>query len=107
MKKVLVLLSAFVSLWGCEKVVTDEPVVKDDDTIKESVSDKDVTDSLLIDFELPAILYASVSGDDEQNEDTPQTRTYVGIDRKKVLWHNGDAVSYFAGNIQGVPEDLS
>ena len=99
MKKVLVLLSAFVFLWGCEKVGADEPVVKDDDTIKESVSDKDVTDSLLIDFELPAILYASVSGDDEQNEDTHQTRTYVGIDRKKVLWHNGDAVSYFAGNI--------
>lgn len=99
MKKVLVLLSAFVFLWGCEKVGADEPIVKDDDTIKESVSDKEVTDSLLIDFELPAILYASVSGDDEQNEDTPQTRTYVGIDRKKVLWHNSDAVSYFAGNV--------
>ena len=52
MKKVLVLLSAFVFLWGCEKVGADEPV-KDDTTIEDETPDTEAPDSLLTDYVLP------------------------------------------------------
>ena len=81
-------------LFGCEKVDRDVPV-KEDTTIEGDVSDKEAVDSLLADFVLPETLFASISGADEQNDDKPQTRTYV--DNKNVLWQNGDAISYFAG----------
>ena len=67
-------------MWGCEKVSLDEPV-KDD--------------SLLTDYVLPEILYASMSDDGKDSE----TRTYVGGGNgKSVLWHSGDEISYFSGD---------
>lgn len=52
-------------------------------------------DSLLTDYVLPEILYASMSDDGKDSE----TRTYVGgEDGKAVLWHNGDEISYFSGD---------
>lgn len=78
--KRLALFLFIASLWGCEKVSLDEPV-KDD--------------SLLTDYVLPEILYASMSDDDKDSE----TRTYVGGgDGKSVLWHSGDEISYFSGD---------
>ena len=103
MKKIFAILAIFAFIWGCEKVDRDEPV-KEDAPIEEVTPDKEVPDSLLSDFVLPEILYASVSDKDgqenetTQNEEKPQTRTVVG-DGKKVLWQTGDAVSYFAGNM--------
>ena len=109
MKKLLILFSLLALFWACEKM-NDDVSVKEDTKIegeapdKESVdtlvTDKEVVDSLLIDFVLPDVLRASMSGDgsdDSENEEKPQTKTYT--DNMKVLWHNGDAISYFAGNI--------
>ena len=94
MKKLLFISSfALAFFWGCEKVDPDVPV-KDDEVIEGETPDKEETDTLLTDYVLPDILYASMYGEDE---DDPQTRTYV--DNGVVLWQNGDAVSYFAGNI--------
>ena len=94
MKRLVILFSLIAFLFGCEKVDRDVPV-KEDTTIEGDVSDKEAVDSLLADFVLPETLFASISGADEQNDDKPQTRTYV--DNKNVLWQNGDAISYFAG----------
>ena len=94
MKKLLFISSfALAFFWGCEKIDPDVPV-KDEEVIEGETPDKETVDTLLTDYVLPDILYASMSGDDE---DEPQTRTYV--DNGVVLWQNGDAVSYFASNI--------
>ena len=93
MKKLLFISFALAFFWGCEKVDSDVPV-KDDEVIEGETPDKEETDTLLTDYVLPDILYASMSGEDE---DDPETRTHV--DKGVVLWQNGDAVSYFAGNI--------
>ena len=94
MKKLLFISSfALAFFWGCEKIDPDVPV-KDEEVIEGETPDKEEADTLLTDYVLPDILYASMSGDDE---DDPQTRTYV--DNGVVLWQNGDAVSYFASNI--------
>ena len=94
MKKLLFISSfALAFFWGCEKIDPDVPV-KDDDVIEGETPDKETVDTLLTDYVLPDILYASMYGEDE---DEPQTRTYV--DNGVVLWQNGDAISYFAGNI--------
>lgn len=91
MKRILLIFSAIAFLWGCEKVGSDEPV-KDDTAIEGETPDIEVTDSLLTDYVVPEIIYASMTGEDE---DKPQTRTVVGPDGKKILWQNGDAVSFF------------
>ena len=91
MKRLFLILSAIAFLWGCEKVGSDEPV-KDDTTIEDETPDTEAPDSLLTDYVLPEILYASMNDEDE---DKPQTRTVVGEDGKKILWQNGDAVSFF------------
>ena len=105
MKRILFILSTIAILWGCEKVDRDEPL-KEDTPIEEETPDNEVPDSLLTDFVLPEILYASVSDDDGQDEvqdeKKPDTRTFVGDDGSKILWHNGDAVSFFTGNTHNV-----
>ena len=95
MKRILLIFSAIAFLWGCEKIGFDEPV-KDDTTIEDETPDTEAPDSLLTDYVLPEILYASMTDEDE---DKPQTRTVVGEDGKKILWQNGDTVSFFFGNV--------
>ena len=92
MKKLL-LFVILASLLGCENIDQDTSV-NNDTTVEGEVSDQELTD-----YVLPDLLYASLSGENDQNEDDPVSRTYVGPDGHKVLWHNGDAVSFFAVNI--------
>ena len=70
------LLLFFIFLFGCEKIGPGEP---------------EQSGKLPADFELPDVLYASVSD---------KTRTYA--DGKKVFWQNEDALSFFAGNVHNV-----
>ena len=95
MKRLFLILSAIAFLWGCEKIGSDGPV-KDDTTIEDETPDTEAPDTLLTDYVLPEIIYASMTDEDE---DKPQTRTVVGKDGKKILWQNGDAVSFFFGNV--------
>lgn len=94
MKKIFAILAVFAFIWGCEKVDRDEPV-------NEVSPDEEFSDSIL-----PEILYASISNEDgqendtDQNEEKPQTRTVVGDDGKTVMWHGGDHISYFYGKMQ-------
>ena len=74
MKRIAVILSALAVFAGCSKL-----------------SEIEQPESVISGNDLPDVLYASVSDD----ETDPQTRTYV--DGKKVLWHGGDAISYYAG----------
>lgn len=48
---------------------------------------------------LPEVIYASV--DKETESDDAKSRTYVE-NNESVLWHSGDAISYFAANNQNV-----
>ena len=93
MKKLLFISFALAFFWGCEKVDSVAPEIEEE-VIEGENPDKETVDTLLTDYVLPDILYASMSGEDE---DDPETRTHV--DNGVVLWQNGDAVSYFAGNI--------
>ena len=88
----LLLTVAFIL--GCEKINTED--LAKDDAVNEGYS-PEVIDSIIANYVLPDMLYASVTDEDEQDEGDPQTRTYVNDD--KVLWQNGDAISYFGGNI--------
>lgn len=74
MKRIAVLFSALAVFAGCDKLAEIEQ-----------------PESGISGSGLPDVIYASVS--DEEAD--PQTRTYV--DGKKVLWHSGDAISYYAG----------
>ena len=80
MKRLIYLLSAVAILFiGCDKV-EEKPE-----------SDQEVGGSTTEIKALPEFIYASVT--DEQGANT---RTFVD-ENKKVLWQNGDAVSYFYG----------
>ena len=108
MKKFIFLFSTIFLLWGCEKSEEISNSRKDD-VLTENVSDTN----------LPDILYASVveekassavEGEDASAVDgqNPQTRTYVGGEnRDEVLWQNGDAISFFAGNIHNARYDYT
>lgn len=80
MKKLVIFFSALAMISSCAKLEMPEPILKDEPNVSPA------PDSCL-----PKVLYASVS--DKQNS---QTRTYV--DEKTVMWQQGDAISYFAGN---------
>ena len=84
MKKLLVVFSLIALVCSCNKDQIDTPVHEDDKVVVEGGSQTG---------ELPEVIYASISDKDQE----PETRTYV--DNNIVLWQNGDAVSYFAGNI--------
>ena len=95
MKKLLFIFFALALFWGCEK--SDSLVHEnEDELIDGEIADKEETDNPVTDYVLPEILYASMTDEDK---DKPQTRTVVGDDGRKILWQNGDAVSYFAGNM--------
>ena len=84
MRKTLILFSALALLFGCEKIEEINHPIQD-----ESVNLGETFDAL------PEVLHASVA--DEQNA---QTRTYV--EGKTIFWHNGDAISFFAGKKHNV-----
>ena len=48
--------------------------------------------------ELPEVIYATMA-DEQNDEDTVKTRTYVGLDGRSVLWHGGDAICYCADHV--------
>ena len=90
MKKILYIFSAILLLWGCEKN-EDAYNSGQDDVLTEEVQGT----------ELPEVLYASVV-----IEQDTVTRTYVGgANRDEVLWQNGDAISFFSGNIHNARYD--
>ena len=90
MKKILYIFSAILLLWGCEKN-EDAYNFGQDDVLTEEVQGT----------ELPEVLYASVV-----IEQDTVTRTYVGgANRDEVLWQNGDAISFFSGNIHNARYD--
>ena len=88
-KKLSYVFSLIVLVSGCTKFEFDDSSVNNVDSIAE---------------DLPKIIYASVANDDAQAQE-PQTRTYV--DGSSVLWHNGDAISYFAGSSHNVKYELA
>ncbi|MBR5014139.1 MAG: leucine-rich repeat protein [Bacteroidales bacterium] len=81
MKKLLVVFSLIALLCSCDKNQIDLPVQEEDKVEVEGGSQTG---------ELPEVIYASMSDEDQ----TPETRTFV--DNNVVLWQNGDAISYFA-----------
>ena len=89
-KKILTstLLSIFLTA-GCTVDKIEQPIVGDQPT-DESFQNT-----------LPEVLYASISDDEYLEEAEPDTRTYVQ-DKRKVLWHNGDEISYFAEGVHNV-----
>ena len=95
MKKIKFMFVALALLGACEKhEVVDQP-----DVDKGEVGE--VIEGETSDYVLPDVLYASISGNENDGEGgqevgQPQTRTYQ--ENKKVLWQNGDAISFFAGN---------
>ena len=81
MKRLLYLITVFALLCGCEK--NQEQLEQDQE------QDAPVTEL----GELPDRIQVSTAGD----EDDAETRTI--LENSKVLWQNGDAISYFASNI--------
>lgn len=106
MRRIALVLSSLAILWACETIEIDSSVIEDEVTQDEATdkevsdtlqTDNTVVDTLLVDHVLPETLYVYLSGNEGQDEDDmPQTRTYV--EGTKVLWQNGDAISFFAGN---------
>ena len=79
MNRIVLIFSALALFAACEKY--EEEVM---------------TDEGLNAVTLPAVISASISGDDID----PKTRTYIGGEEgKDVLWHCDDEISYFTGNI--------
>ena len=87
MKKLLVVFSLIALVCSCDKNQIDLPVQEEDKVEVEGGSQT---------AELPEVIYASMSDEDQ----TPETRTFV--DNNVVLWQNGDAISYFAGKVHNV-----
>ena len=78
MKKLIIFFSALALISSCAKFELTEPAQKGESNVNANDG-------------LPEVVYATVA--DEQDS---QTRTYV--DGKIVMWHPGDAISYFYGN---------
>lgn len=88
MKKLLAYLFMFTFLFGCEKPMElEETPIPEPDETPETEMPETILETM------PETIYASVTDDD----DDAQTKTYT--DGSRVLWHNGDEISYFA---QGV-----
>lgn len=84
MKRLLMAISALAILGACSKFEEIDAPLHEEEVVADSKS-------------LPEVLHASVSDEDRQGNE-PGTRTYVQDD-KYILWHNGDAISYFAENV--------
>ena len=91
MKRLIFIFSAIALLDACSKFEEVDQPLHDEPVVEEGISCAD----------LPSVLYASIA--DER--DSLMTRTYV--EDKSVLWHNGDAISYFAGNNHNVMYQFS
>ena len=86
MKKLIIFFSALALISSCAKMEMAEPV-----------QNGQSNDSVVINGDLPEVLYAIVADDDSD----AQTRTYV--DGKSVKWHSGESISYYAevyGNVK-------
>lgn len=82
MKRLFFLLSAIALVSSCNKA--DDIIQPDQDVIINSSENT---------TQLPEVLYASIA---DGQESESKTRTYV-TDTNKIVWHNGDAISYFTG----------
>ena len=80
MKRIFIIVSAAIILFGCSKIEEVDQPFQDD-----------VQTDLEVSANIPKVIYASV--DDEKGEN--ETRTYV--DGNKVLWHKGDEIAYHVG----------
>lgn len=78
-------LSAIALLSGCEKA--EDVGLPNQDNIIVSGDASSTT--------LPEVLYAFIDGEDAQDGNF-KTRTYVN-NTNKIVWHSGDAISYFTG----------
>ena len=83
MKRLLYFVSAAVLLWSCGE--NQEEIIQGGNDVETEV----VIPSI---FDLPETIYGSAAEDQSGAE----SRTY--LEDKRVLWHSGDAISYFAGN---------
>ena len=83
MKRLLYFVSAAVLLWSCGE--NQEEIIQGSNDVETEV----VIPSI---FDLPETIYGSAAEDQSGAE----SRTY--LEDKRVLWHSGDAISYFAGN---------
>ncbi len=89
MKKLLYLFAALALLWGCDKNKEQAQPGTEDNNIVTEIG------------ELPEVLYVSTAAEaDDVEKESVESRTYT--DDKRVLWQNGDAISFFAGNIHNV-----
>ena len=85
MKRIIYLMTAVALLWGCDR------------NQEQFLPEENEGENTAIEIgELPEVLYASMAGE----QDDAETRTYW--DDTKVLWQNGDAISYFASNTHNV-----
>ena len=89
MKKLLVVFFLIALVCSCKKDQIELPVQEEDKIVVEGGS---------LAGELPEVIYASMSDEDQ----APETRTYVDGNRKDVLWQTGDAISYFVGKFHNV-----
>ena len=82
MKRLFYLLSAIALVSSCNKA--DDVIQPNQDVIINSSENT---------TQLPEVLYASIA---DGQESESETRTYV-TDGNKIVWHAGDAISYFTG----------
>ncbi len=85
MKRLFYFLSVIVLLCGCDR------------NQDEMLPDAGQEDNTVVEIgELPEVIRVSMAAE----QDGAATRTY--LQGNKVLWHNGDAISYFSGNMHNV-----
>ena len=83
MKRLFYFMSVAVLLWSCGE---------DQEEILQGGNDVETEVIIPSIFDLPETIYGSTADDQSGAE----SRTY--LEDKRVLWHSGDAISYFAGN---------
>ena len=83
MKRLFYFMSVAVLLWSCGE---------DQEEILQGGNDVETEVIIPSIFDLPETIYGSAADDQSGTE----SRTY--LEDNRVLWHNGDAISFFAGN---------
>ena len=87
MKRIVLIISALALFAACNKYEETDVPVNEDEVL---------TDGGTQTATLPDVLCVSMSEDDND----PETRTYVGgVDGKDVFWHGDDDISYITGNV--------
>ena len=84
MKKLFYLFLTLFALVGCDNKDEFDQIVQDNPEASE----------------LPQTLYATILNEEEDAQDTPQSRTYLN-NNKKVVWHKDDEISFFLNNTHG------